>query len=97
LIIATTEPPTLEAASIAPNPVAAQGTLTLSFSTSRATELQLQLVDAVGRVVWQQGSIAVDAGEHQYPISAEQVGAGWYQLLLTSDSGHLALPVVIMK
>lgn len=75
-----------------PNP--ARDLLTISLSSQKASELQIQLLDMTGRKVfasdWQ-----LTAGEGSKQLSLEGIPAGIYLLELRSNNGFAAQRIVI--
>lgn len=75
---------TLEVYGSAPNPFST--TTNINFAISTSDQVQLTVTDVTGKVVFEQ-SAAFDAGQHQFNLSADQLGASGVLIytITTSD------------
>ena len=71
--------------SIYPNP--AKESATLSFNLSSESEMQIQVIDAVGRVVNTVANGKMEAGAHTIAINTSALPAGVYNVVMHSDAG----------
>ena len=78
--------------SIGPNPT--WGTLFLQFALADASELNLQVVDALGRTVRQFPAESLGAGTHRRTLDT-QLAPGSYWLLMDAGTAQQSIPFVV--
>jgi hypothetical protein len=78
--------------SIGPNPT--WGTLFLQFALADAAEMNLQVVDALGRTVRQFPTERLGAGTHRRTLDT-QLAPGSYWLLLDAGAAQQSIPFVV--
>lgn len=74
-----------------PNPV--QGTLCYSWNASAGTELNISMVDQLGRTVFEKHCDAYANQTH--PLDLSNYSAGMYSLLFTSEGQRLVKKIII--
>ena len=72
-------------ASIYPNPANDQATLT--FTLAAAKNVQIEVVDQLGRTVAQVANETLDAGAHSFTISTSALAAGVYNVVMHTEDG----------
>lgn len=80
--------------SLFPNPT--QGAVTLTWNNSGVDKATLQLVDAVGRIVWQQVVNPARTSNWQYAFEVNQP-AGIYQLIIKTENGTVIKSLVLSR
>ena len=94
----STSAPTLEQdivkVSIAPNPVQDQATITLNVEET--SDVQVRVVDAFGRIVYEQNYSNVN-GKQFFPFQAGTLANGMYTLVATAKGQMVSKPFVIQR
>ncbi len=81
---------------ISPNPSAQGQGATLTLSSVKAFDAQLNLMDASGHILLRQ-QLAIPSGYSQQIISTKSLAAGIYFVVLHSESGTLVERLMIME
>ena len=82
-------------AALYPNP--ANTLATLTFRTSGARNVTVELMDATGRSLATLLSETLQAGSHEVPINAENLTDGMYFVNIRSEKGTTALPLSVTR
>jgi hypothetical protein len=83
-------PKGLSSLNVMPNPSGNMATLQLMLD--KTTDVQLRVVDMLGKTVWQQ-TTALQAGNNNLALPAQQVATGMYTIHIQAD-GWNSIPVV---
>lgn len=78
-----------------PNP--ATDRVDVNFGTAAATDVTINMTDAMGRLVYTSGSINVTAGETVHTIYTNGMAAGTYNVSVVSDNGVSTKRVAVVK
>lgn len=70
---------------------------TLSFSTSTASHVRIEVFDVLGRLVTVELDVVLPAGQHQHNIRASKFAAGSYFVQLTAGGGSVAKTITVVK
>ena len=81
--------------SIYPNPVSGQARITLSVD--RATPVQIDVVDMLGRVRVNTAHDQLSAGAHEIPLSTGELEPGTYLVRITSDSKSESRLITVIR
>ncbi len=79
-----------------PNPVHANEVLSIDFSASKAKYHSVKLFDNTSRLLMDQ-AIDPASGKLEIQLSQYQLSSGTYYILLNSDKGNVAQPVVVVE
>ncbi len=71
-----------------PNPVGEQ--LNLDFTTKKSGDVQVQIFDLLGRLVWSE-KFNASAGKNHYQIGTERMASGQYFVRMSMAEGQVAL------
>lgn len=91
IVLGMNEDQTLTNVSLYPNPV--QDELSINYSASLATEINVSIVDMAGKQV-QAHRIQSNAGQNIILMDTKELAAGKYTLLLQGKSGKTTLPFI---
>ncbi|MFM7596244.1 MAG: M43 family zinc metalloprotease [Flavobacteriales bacterium] len=91
IVLGMNEDQTLTNVSLYPNPV--QDELSINYSASLATEINVSIVDMAGKQV-QTHRIQSNAGQNIILMDTKELAAGKYTLLLQGKSGKTTLPFI---
>lgn len=81
--------------SIFPNPAAADATV--SFDTHVNTTASIQVIDAMGRSVYNSGSIEVAQGRYLHTINTSGLAAGIYNVTVQTENGSKTIRLSVTK
>lgn len=79
-----------------PNPVYTDN-VTLSFTAKKAMNLDLNISDIMGRIVYTSGKKAMIAGSNSMNIPTHNLSNGLYYVMLSSGEGRTALRLSVVK
>lgn len=79
-----------------PNPVRVNEVLSIDISASKAKYNYVKLFDNTSRLLMDE-AIDPASGKLEIQLSQYQISSGTYYILLNSDKGNVALPVVIVE
>jgi hypothetical protein len=82
-------------AALSPNP--ANGSTSLELNLSRSTDLQISIVDAIGRKVIDNRSRLYQAGNHHIYLSTESLTPGLYMVCVSAPDGLVQRKLSIIK
>lgn len=88
--------PQIMSAEVAPNPITGSD-LNLLINAAESFEMQLSLTDATGRVLIQENSVQVSAGEQSLPINVESLPNGAYFLTLRTGGRTESKLVTVVR
>ncbi|TAF35259.1 MAG: choice-of-anchor D domain-containing protein [Cytophagales bacterium] len=77
--------------SLTPNPV--ETTAELLFAVEEATDVQISIFDALGRLM-QTSEMNANAGQNSYIVQTQQLNAGTYTVVLTHNGQRHALKMI---
>ena len=80
-------------ANLFPNPTTSGVTVTLD--AEKADALDLNVVDAQGRVVMQHNGWNVQTGSNSFPLALNGAARGWYIVTIQGASGFVRLPLLV--
>jgi PKD repeat protein len=80
-----------------PNPTS--GNSLLSFTATRATALEIRIVDLLGQIVWQTSSDHYATGKHQVLFSSAelQLAAGIYSVQLLGEHSQSSVQLIVIE
>ncbi len=81
--------------SIYPNP--ANEAATLSLNLFESSDVQIQVVDGLGRIVSQVANEKMDAGMHQISVNTSAMAAGVYNVIMHTDNGTNNVRLTVIK
>ena len=81
--------------SIYPNP--SKGEATLSFNLNNASDVQVQVIDELGRVVSTVANDKMNAGVHTFPINTESFASGAYNVIIRTEGGVFTQHLSVVK
>ncbi len=82
-------------AMVFPNP--AKDNATLTFSLSNATEVNVTVVDAIGRTVANVTNGNLGAGVHNFTINTTDLAGGAYNVVISTDGGVATQRLTVVK
>jgi hypothetical protein len=98
-IRSTVDVPTVAATTsnitVYPNP--AQDEATLSFSLTEQSDVQVQIVDGVGRTVSTIANEKMDAGVHTYSVNTAVLANGIYNVMIRTEGGVTTSRLTVAK
>ncbi|MEZ5026083.1 MAG: T9SS type A sorting domain-containing protein [Chitinophagales bacterium] len=71
-----------------PNPATTQ--ITLQYNNTQDGSVDIQIVDAIGRIVFQEQHKLVTSGEHQFVVDTHLLSKGLYCVRLTQDANQFS-------
>ena len=83
----------VKAFQVTPNPASDQ--LYLDVSSYLKQEVQIQMVSITGQVVWSYEAAAQSTGKINVNLSDQQIGAGFYYIVLQTEDGTTTQSVVV--
>jgi hypothetical protein len=87
--------PTSENISIYPNPTKEEATL--SFTLTQNTDVHVQIVDGLGRVMMVVANEKMDAGSHSYTLNTSSLASGIYNVLIHTEGGMKTERLTVIK
>ncbi len=81
--------------SIFPNP--SKGEATLSFNLDNTSDVQVQVIDGLGRVVKTVANEKMNAGVHSLPVNTESLASGVYNVIIRTDGGVFTQHLSVVK
>ncbi|HXS35292.1 MAG TPA: T9SS type A sorting domain-containing protein [Flavipsychrobacter sp.] len=85
----------IEEVRLFPNP--AQNFTNVVFNLTESTNVQIQVTDMVGRVVYLSPDKQMNAGENKVTISTTDMASGLYNVKITSDQGNVIQRFSVVK
>lgn len=82
-------------ATIYPNPANDQATLTFNLATAK--NVQVEVVDQLGRTVSQVANETLDAGAHSFTINTSDLAAGVYNVVMHTEDGTFNERLSVVK
>lgn len=80
--------------SVYPNPM--NETTEISFNLNKSGNVKLEVLDVVGKQVYQLVNNKIDAGQHLYSLSKDKIGAaGFYFIKLTNEGQSYIQKIVV--
>ena len=83
-----------QSVTLAPNPAAGQAVL--AFDLTKSTNVRVDVVDAMGRIVASPATSSLGVGAHQINISTASLAAGLYTVVLRTTEGALTTRLAVV-
>lgn len=80
---------------LAPNPTT--GNATLNITLEKASNIRVEVLDVVGRVVKEISKKQLTAGQHQFTLETAGLNAGIYNVRISSETGSVTQRLSVVK